>query len=830
MKGKVKMSFISKLSEPLKRSPFYCRPLALLCAVFILALLSAQISPVFSLIIAVLVISFSVFTLIRHGKSSPLPYLMILFLLLGQTLFLVSELSYRRAAAHDGENTEIKVVITEKIYSEAFGSSWRCKLLAINGRNLTGNAVLNVTDAPDFQIYDTVMLHADILDARKGAGGSELLRLKADKTYLELNSTEIQSVTNENKGAANPEYLIYCLRMGIGERFDKTLLAGAAAYAKALLIGERGGLGSDFRRDMSAIGISHILAVSGMHTSVIAAAVAVLCEKARTGRRKRAVIISLASFAFMAVAGFSPSVIRAGIMLVLATVPVFFGRKGDSVTALFVSGFVICLFSPETAVSCSFLLSFSASLSLVVFASYVTVRTSSVLYSSRAGDMKKSFALLRKLLLSLTASLSASLFTVPVLSMYFSETSFVAVLANLAALPCASLSVVSALLLLLFSFSAPVSSLLSAVFTALYAFLCGFSSFIADNFKTSVSLSYPFFVPVLVLLFTVFLFLRLRGIRHPAALIAPFIACAMIFMAGVQIYGAANAGRCEAMYFADKNSEGFLLCSGEETLYIDIGRGGKGVPTLGLEKAKSRYCETEVDAFMLTHYHADHISALKKLVPAYRIKTVYLPAPETENDRSVLASIEKSVSGCSFVMYERGEKIRFGAITLETQPNVFLERSTHPVLSLGILLGDVRLFYAGSSLSESDAAFFAEKLISNSDAVICGAHGPTHKQDIKFYSLPHGCPVFASPYAQGNSEALFPGVAIRYIETDADGVAGAVFGADKSVLLSPQASARKAPRILFRGTLPPAAADWFPSYPEARLSQARRAVRSPRRV
>lgn len=822
------MSFISELSEPLKRSPFYCRPLALLCAVFLLTLFTSQISLALAVLFSAFVIVFSVFILIKHGRNNPLPYLITAFLLLGQILSLNSDFSYRRASDYDGQNIEVKVVITEKLYSEAFGSAWGCRLITINGEKQTGNAVLNVTDAPEFQIYDTVLLHADVSDARKGTGGSELLRLKAEKTYLELTSTGIESVTNENKRAADLEYQIYRLRMAVGDRFEKNLPSGAAAYAKALLIGERGGLGSDFRRDMSALGISHILAVSGMHTSVIASAVTVLCEKAKTGRRKKAVLISLAALAFMAAAGFSPSVVRASIMLVLATVPVFFGRKGDSITALFVSGFIICLFSPETVISCSFLLSFSASLSLVAVASYVTARTASGLYSSRSGDMKKSFALLRRLLLSLTASLCASLVTIPVLALYFSETSFLAVITNLVAVPCASLSVVLALLVLVFSFIPPVSAVLCAVFAALYEFLCAFASLIADNFKTSVSLSYPFFVPILILLFTVFLFLRLRGIRHPAALIAPFAACAMIFTAGVQIYSAANLDRCEAVYFADKNSEGFLMCSGEDTLYIDIGRGGKSVPTLGLEKAKSRYCETAVDAFMLTHYHADHISTLKRVIPAYRIKTVYLPYPETESDRSVLASIEKSVSGCRFVMYTRGEEIRFGSIMLETQPFSMLERSTHPVISLGITLGSVRLFYAGRSLSESDAAYFAEKRISESDAVISGAHGPTHKEDIKFYSLPAGCPVFVSPYSAENSVSLFPGAERRYIEADRDGVACVVFAEEKNGKGAPviQASAHTAFRNQFRGTLPPAAADWFPSSPAARLFRARRAVRS----
>lgn len=822
------MSFISELSKPLERSPFYCRPLALMSAVFLCALFTVQLSTAASAVFAVLIVSFSIFIIFKHGIRSPLTYLMIIFLLMGQILSLSEEACYRRVCVYDGSEAEIKVVITEKIYREAFGAAWNCEILTINGEKYTGCAVLNVTDAPEFQIYDTVLLRASVSDARSGISGSELLRLKSERTYLELDCEEIKSVTNENK--RGPEYLIYKIRTKIGNRLDSSLPSGSAAFAKALLTGERSGLGADFRRDMSAIGISHILAVSGMHTSVIASAVAAICERTNTGRRRKSIIISAAAIAFMAVAGFSPSVVRASVMLVLSVVPVFFGRKGDSITALFVSGLLICLFSPETILSCSFLLSFFASLSLVTVASYVTSRTYTGLHSSRAGDMKRGFALLRKLLLSVTASLCASLITIPVLSLYFSETSFVAVLTNLVAVPCATIAVVLALFVLIFSGIPGLSWLTSFLFDAVYGFLSGFASVISDSFKTSVSLSYPFFVPILILLFTVFLFLRMRGIRSPAALIAPFIACVLIFAAGVQIYGAANADRNEAVYFADKSSEGFLLCTGNKTLYIDIGRGGKSLPALGLEKAKTSYCETSVDAFMLTHYHADHISTLKKLVPLYRIETVYLPYPETDSDFSVLESIEKSVSGCSFVMYTRGDEIRFGDITLETQPYSLLERSTHPVISLGIVFEGVRLFYAGESLSESDAAFFAEGRISISDAVISGHHGPVHKEEIKYYSTASGCPVFVSPYAGGASGTLFPGADIRYLEAEDDGTVCLVFKGDAGDAVSSQASAHTALRSLFRDILPPEAAGWFPSYPEARLFRVHRASRSPAQV
>ena len=179
------MSFISELSEPIRRSPFYCRPLALLSAVFIVTLFTAQTSTVLSALFIIFIISYSVFILFKYGRRSPLPYLLLSFMLLGQILALSAENGYRRASAFDGQTVEAKVVITGKIYSEAFGSAWECRILTINGEKHTGNAVLEVTEAPDFLIYDTVLLSAEAADARKGCVGAELLSIKAERVYLD---------------------------------------------------------------------------------------------------------------------------------------------------------------------------------------------------------------------------------------------------------------------------------------------------------------------------------------------------------------------------------------------------------------------------------------------------------------------------------------------------------------------------------------------------------------------------------------------------------------------------------------------------------------------
>ena len=771
------MDFTERLSKEIKKSFFYCRPLAFLSAAFLVSLFFFKLKLLYFLIFVSISLVYAVFLFISGkrtlGLKNPLPLLLVFSVLLPCLVSLPQVIGQKKIEKYYGLNTETKLVIEKTYYSESFGSMHVVRFKEINGEKVSGRAILELTEVMEFNVYDTLSVDALVSDGVSSLSGVErTYRISEDiRTYL--TSDTVRSVTNENKKGFM--YEMHKLKNTMSDFLHEHLSPEAADYAVALFVGDTAALPLRFKRDMSALGISHILAVSGMHTSMIAAMVGFLLDRARSGRKLKAIAVSVAGLLFMCIAGLSPCVVRTVIMLILSVTPCFFGRRGDSITALMLSAVIICLISPSSILSCSLLLSFFATLGIVLSASYISARVRKDMYRSRSGEMKRLYKIFRPLALATVVSVSASAFTVPVLALYFGSVSFVSVAANFVAVPCSDYSMVLLVAVFLTEKIPFVGQVSVFLFEALYRFLVLFSEFMTKSFETTVSVRYPFFT-VLLIMFAVFVFyLRLRGIRNPASPIAAFLILTVIFASSVQIHSASVNDRGEVVYTADKSSEGLLVTSGEKSLYVDIGNGGKTVPLHALGFTETRYYQTSLNAYMFTHYHSSHIGTLQYILSRGFVEKLYLPVPETESEISFFSSIVKLASEeCEIVEFVRGEPISFETAVIETLPYTLLKRSTHPPISVKVSFGARTLVFVGSSVMETDVSFFVSKMLDGCKAVIIGHHGPKTKENVKFVA-PTDIDVYLSPFEDIDETNSFSGGRFAYLLPDKSGIVTALF-------------------------------------------------------
>ena len=108
---------------------------------------------------------------------------------------------------------------------------------------------------------------------------------------------------------------------------DDSFPADTAGFAKALLLGDRSGIDYATSTAFKVSGISHIIAVSGLHVTILFTLIYLLCFK----RRWLTALIGIPSLVlFAAVAGFSPSVTRASLMMILMLLAMLFDREYDA--------------------------------------------------------------------------------------------------------------------------------------------------------------------------------------------------------------------------------------------------------------------------------------------------------------------------------------------------------------------------------------------------------------------------------------------------------------------------------------------------------------------
>lgn len=224
------------------------------------------------------------------------------------------------------------------------------------------------------------------------------------------------------------------LRVALAARLDDAVPSReAAAVLRALAVADRGGLGEAQWRVMRVTGTGHLLAVSGLHVSLVAAWVfaavrlfagAAWCRDQRYAAIRAAWVgAACAAFLYAALAGFGVPVRRAAIMVAIAALAACRGRRVLSAANLSIAAIVVATLDPLVLVSGGFWLSFCAAGLLIGLAAGRRARPTGLLHRWR-----------------LHVALAVGL--APLTALLFGEVSVSAPLANLLAVPACALLVV----------------------------------------------------------------------------------------------------------------------------------------------------------------------------------------------------------------------------------------------------------------------------------------------------------------------------------------------------------------------------------------------------
>ena len=151
--------------------------------------------------------------------------------------------------------------------------------------------------------------------------------------------------------------------------YQTNLNSGTKEFLNTTLLGDSSDLSDDTRRAFTASGLSHILALSGLHVGIIAAFIALAFWPIRALGYRRAVMVLtiFALWGYALISGFCPSVTRAVIMTTIYLMAQIIQRRSSPINSLMAAALIILIFSPEDLYSIGFQLSFAAVLSIILF-------------------------------------------------------------------------------------------------------------------------------------------------------------------------------------------------------------------------------------------------------------------------------------------------------------------------------------------------------------------------------------------------------------------------------------------------------------------------------
>ena len=202
------------------------------------------------------------------------------------------------------------------------------------------------------------------------------------------------------------------------------------AVVAAMALGDKSALTHELRETYSMTGASHILALSGLHLSIIYALLSMLV----VGRRWQTisqVVIILSIWAFVFLVGMSASVVRSAVMLTVYALLALGHRKKMSVNTLAFTAIVMLIVTPQALFDAGFQMSFMAVFSILLFVP--------LFYRPFSAEYLMTHRVVKWVWGMVAISVAAQIGVAPLIAYYFGRFSCYFLLTNFIVIPAATI-------------------------------------------------------------------------------------------------------------------------------------------------------------------------------------------------------------------------------------------------------------------------------------------------------------------------------------------------------------------------------------------------------
>ena len=466
------------------------------------------------------------------------------------------------------------------------------------------------------------------------------------------------------------------------------------AYVTALITGDGSGLSETFFQQLARSGTRHIVAVSGMHVSILAGAILLLLGN----RRRLGALLCLPLLWFFTLAVGAPySMVRASCMETVLLLAPLLRRENDPPTSLLTALLVILLPNPRAILDVGLQLSFCSVAGILLFSGKIfnalwRLQPVRIL----GGRSRPVRGVLHAVLSGVAPSLSVIPFTLPLSVSYFGLFSLVAPLSSALILPvitfCFSGGILAALLWMLWH---PLGMALGAVVAWPVRYAMAMTRLLADLPFAAVSDESGYLLIFLagVYLVVTYLAVSRRSCRPlvPVGCLSGLF-CLCLLLGSVESDRAdlsvtmLDVGQGQCVYLESKGSAAMYDC------------GGWDEPGQTAAQYLQSIGRLHLDCLVVSHYDSDHVDGIPDLLGLIQVDTLYLPHPveETAFQAEILRAAEAQNSQIVYVEHD---------------------------LSLPFGAGTMRIFAPLSDETDNDASIAALWSVEETDVLLTGDLG-----------------------------------------------------------------------------------------------------------
>ncbi len=399
--------------------------------------------------------------------------------------------------------------------------------------------------------------------------------------HIYLEAEKISGISVEKRDSQHIRRTLNQFRRGMISKLCTHMSGETGAMLSGMIFGEKQYLDDNVRKSLNRSGIGHILAVSGLHVSIIAAMFMGILKKIRLNKLLRFGILNIFLFLLLMLTNFPVSAIRAVIMLDMLYSAELFAEQNDSLNSLSIAALLICICDCYAVYSSGFILSLSGTLGIAVFAPYMTEKIGGENFIGRVK-------------ISLLTAVCTTLAVMPASMYYFDEVSLISPVANILLVPLCICSMLAGIVFIAtVGIFAPVlypAELMLSVVVKITDSMAKVSIFTLPRTEN--------FLPILFIvsagiIAAVYLFTESRKAVSTVLAAAVFVNTAIS-----SIYGAVTANRLTIAVLGEKNSMAAVISKGSENIVVDMGGTGNN------EKYAAKYLTRkgirDIDCLVLT--------------------------------------------------------------------------------------------------------------------------------------------------------------------------------------------------------------------------------------
>ncbi|WMJ87747.1 DNA internalization-related competence protein ComEC/Rec2 [Anaerocolumna sp. MB42-C2] len=459
---------------------------------------------------------------------------------------------------------------------------------------INGKITIYTSSKDQYKIGNILFAEGDIKKFQKASNPGQFNEYQYNRMlyiYYKMNADVINIINH--KYSIFPQVL-YDIKIKLVEVYNKMLPKKNAGILSAMILGEISLLDPEIKQLYQQSGISHILAISGLHVSLLGLCLFQFLKHLKIPLILNAGISIFIIFSYGVLTNFSVSTNRAVVMLIILIFAGLIGRTYDLLSATAISALLILIQSPLQITNAGFLLSFGAILGIGLVNPILSVL---IPYRNNFWD-------------GLKTSISIQIITLPIILYFFYEFPTYSVLINMIILPSSSIIILLAILAgLIGCINLPLGVvMIGGVHYLLnfYEWICReasklpFRTFLMGRPDLWILIAY-----YIIVLLLIYFYKKIK--RKICVLLLSFLV--IIFMKSKPL-------SLTVTFLDVGQGDGIFLLSPSGTTYM-IDGGSSDVSKVGQYRLAPFFKANGIEALdyaIVTHMDSDHISGLKELI------------------------------------------------------------------------------------------------------------------------------------------------------------------------------------------------------------------------